>query len=70
MLGAKAFQQKKFRRSLIWARTEDETQIQTVILPAAENTANRIVLDWERETDELTRSHVEGKPEFCQDVRG
>ena len=69
MLEDQAFQQTIFGWSLARVRKGDEEHIRRTILPAAEETANRMVMAWERETDELTRPYLESKPELYQDIR-
>ncbi len=69
MLEDQAFQQIVFCWRLARARKEDEEHIQRTILPAAEDTANRIAQAWERGTHELTRPYLESKPELHQDIR-
>ena len=69
MLGDEIFRQIMYGWSLAAVRKEDEEHIQRTILPAAEETANRMALAWERETGELTRPYLYSKPELHQDIR-
>ena len=57
-----------FRLGLTRVRTDDEVHVRLTILPAVEETANRITVAWERESDRLTRPYVESGPELHQDI--
>ena len=63
------FRQLLFRWNLVRVRREDEEHIRQTILPSADQTANRIALAWEKESNELTRPYVKSKPELHQDIR-
>ena len=69
MLEDQIIRQFLFRWNLIRMRKEDEEHIRRIILPAADQTANRIALAWEKETGELMRPYLESKPELHQDIR-
>ena len=69
MLENQAFQQIMSRWSLARVRKGDKEHIRRTILPTTEETANRIALAWERETNELMSPYVESKPELHQDIR-
>ena len=69
MLEDQIFRQLLFRWNLVRVRKEDEEHIRRTIPPAADQTANRIALVWEKEADELTRPYFESKPELHQDIR-
>ena len=69
MLEDQIFRQLLFRWNLIRMRKEDEEHIRRIIQPAADQTANRIALAWEKETGELMRPYLESKPELHQDTR-
>ena len=69
MLEDQIFRQLLFRWNLVRVRKEDEGHIRRTIPPAADQTANRIALVWEKEADELTRPYFESKPELHQDIR-
>ena len=68
MVEDEVFQQITFRWSLVCVRKGDEGYIVRTILPAVEETANRITQAWERETDELIGPYVESKPKLHQDT--
>ena len=55
--------------SLARVRKEDEKHILQTVLPVVEETANRMALAWERETEELARPYLESKAELCRDIR-
>ena len=69
MLEDQVFHQVLFRWNLVWVRKGDEEHIRQTILPAADQTADRIALAWERTSDELTRPYLQSKPELHQDIR-
>ena len=68
MVEDEVFQQITFRWSLVRVRKGDEGYIVRTILPAVEETANRITQAWERETDELIGPYVESKSKLHQDT--
>ena len=68
MLEDQQFQQIMFRWSFARMWKEDEEQVRRIILPAVNETANRIVQAWEVEADELTRPYLESKPNLYQVV--
>ena len=68
MLEDPVFQMIMSRWSFVRVREEDEDSILRTVLPAVEKTANRMALAWEEETDALTRSYLESKPELHQDI--
>ncbi len=63
------FRQIMYRWNLARMREEDEGHIQRTVLPTAKETADRMALAWERESDELTRQYLESKPGLHQDIR-
>ena len=62
LLSDQQFQQMVFRWRFARMRKVDEEQVKRTILPAVNETANRIVQAWESEADELTRPFLESKP--------
>ena len=68
ILEDRMFRHIMFRLGLTRVRTDDEVHVRLTILPAVEETANRITVAWERESDRLTRPYVESGPELHQDI--
>ncbi len=62
------FEMVMLRWSSVSLRDEDEEDVFQTVLPAADETAERMGLGWEREADGLMRPHLEPKPELHQGV--
>ena len=56
------------RWNMVRVREEDLEEINRLILPLARETVERLTRAWKKETDELTRSLFESKPELYQGV--
>ena len=69
MLEDEIFRQIVYGWKLARVRKEDQEPIQRTILPAAEQTACRIAMAWESESDEKTRPYQESKPDLIRDIR-
>ena len=68
MLDDPGFRQVMLRWSTVRVRDEDEEDVFRRVLPAADETAERMGLAWEREADGLMRPYLETKPELHQGV--
>ena len=68
MLEDRQFQQIMLRWNFARTRKEDEEHIRRTILPAVNQTAERIVQAWASLADELTRPFLESKPNLYQVV--
>ena len=66
LLEDRQFQRTMFRWSFALIKEEDEEQVTWTILPAANQTANRIIQAWAIEADELTRLFLKSKPTLYQ----
>ena len=69
MLDGQGFQQVMMRWSSVCLREEDEEDVFRSVLPAADETAERMAMAWERQSDGLIRPHLENKSELHEDVR-
>ena len=69
MLDDQGFQQVMMRWDTVRMRDEDEEDIFRSVLPAADETAERIALAWEEEADGLMRPYLENKPGLHEDIR-
>ena len=66
LLEDRHFQRTMFRWSFALMKEEDEEQVTRTILPAANQTANRIIQAWAIEADELARLFLKSKPTLYQ----
>ena len=69
MLDDQGFQQVMFRWSSVSLRDEDEEDVFRTVLPAADETAERVALAWETEADGLMRPYLENKPGLHGNIR-
>ena len=63
------FQQVMMRWDTVMVMEEDEEDIFRSVLPAADETAERMALAWETEAGGLMRPYLENKPGFHEDIR-
>ena len=69
MLDDQGFQQVMMRWDTVMVMEEDEEDIFRSVLPAADETAERMALAWETEAGGLMRPYLENKPGFHEDIR-
>ena len=68
MLEDRGFPLIMFRLGLIRVREDDEEQVRVTILPVVEETASRMTMAWERESNRLTMPYLESKPDLRRDI--
>ena len=69
MLDDQGFQQVMMRWATVRMRDEDEEDVFLSVLPAADETAERMALAWETEADGLIRPYLENRPGLHEDTR-
>ena len=69
MLDDQGFQQVMMRWATVRMRDEDEENVFLSVLPAADETAERMALAWETEADGLMRPYLENRPGLHEDIR-
>ena len=69
MLDDQGFQQVMMRWDTVMVKEEDEEDIFRSVLPAADETAEKVALAWEKEADGLMRPYLENEPGLHGDIR-
>ena len=69
MLDDQGFQQVMMRWDTVMVKEEDEEDVFRTVLPAADETAEKVALAWEMEADGLMRPHLENKPGLHEGIR-
>ena len=69
MLDDQGFRLIMMRWDMVRVKPKDKEHLIRTVLPAADETAERMALAWEREADALTRPYLETKPGLYEDIK-
>ena len=69
MLDDQGFRLVMMRWDMVRVKPKDKEHLIRTVLPAADETAERMALAWEREADALARPYLETRPGLYEDIR-